>query len=170
MRASPVRRWFAAPVLGFVLVAPRRSLPEDADPLQRVANALMPSSSPVECIILPDTLKLDRAGAPPFQYCSASGAYVLRESGGRIVEFGLRYRDGTSNYAARTADSVSNLLRPIIGAPRHWREPGFIEWNAPDYHASIVIEPNSDVVRPDRAWRAVFAMDRGRGTAPCGAP
>jgi hypothetical protein len=91
----------------------------------------------------------------------------VRERSGRILALTVRSRFDNYESAERAVDSIRVILIPILGIPRQCRSPFIAEWGTPKYHASIDIEANSDVVRPDRLWRARVDVERKCRRQPC---
>jgi hypothetical protein len=156
-------------LLGFTIAPlappPSRRVPSDA--LEAVARALIAAPDDDKCIVLPDTLRMEIAGTRPIRICVDAGSEVVRERSGRILALTVRSRFDTYESAERAVDSIRVILIPILGIPRQCRSPFIAEWGTPKYHASIDIEANSDVVRPDRLWRARVDVERKGRRQPC---
>jgi hypothetical protein len=172
MIKSGVKRLAAAPLLSFAIVhgGIAYSVSSRVDVMQSVAHALIAAPDSLQCMVLPDSLRPETSGYPPFKVCSSPGEFILRERGESIVWLEVRYRDGTQQDAQRTVDSIVSVLRPILGEARHCHWPSSFEWKAPGYQASIQVEPSSDMVRPDNKWGAYFEIERDRNRAPCDPP
>jgi hypothetical protein len=138
-----------------------------ADVLESVARALLVAPAATKCIVLPDTLHFEMPVKPPIRVCVGPGNEVGRERGGRILWLSMRTRFNTRLSAEHAADSIRDVLNPILGTPRHCQGPITWEWVSPTYNAWIEVEASSDVVRPDNQWRAKVYVEREGKGLPC---
>jgi hypothetical protein len=150
----------------------RPTLATSAQPdiIESVAHALLGAPDVGTCIVLPDSLSLEITGTRPIRICRGPGTQVVREQSGRILDLTVHSRFGTRESAERAVDSIGAILVPILGTPRHCRWPLAWDWRTMKYHASIDVEANSDVVRPDNLWRAEVRVERKGGGQPCTPP